>query len=153
MRSYLHLAKGIDPVADAFADTVYSDVYSMRGQNLIQFIIIKGVGTTGTSTITVEGCDNVTPSTTAAIVFKYQAITTADTHGAEVAAPVAGFTTTAGSSQLYIVSVEAEKLAALGYEFVRLKAVEVVNAPVLGGIIAVFPEPAVNTPVQTSVLS
>jgi len=135
MDKFIHPVKGLDPVADAFTVTAVSDVINL--ENIIEgvFIIYKGVGTTGTSTITLEACDDVTPTTTSAIAFEYQANTTGDTYGAVTAATTAGFTTTAGSSQIYVVYVHAAKLAASGYGYVRLKATEVVDAAVLGGII------------------
>lgn len=137
MDKFLHPVKGLDPVADAFAGTVASDVINM--ENIIEgaFIIYKGVGTTGTSTITVEACDDVTPTTTSAIAFEYQASTSGDTYGALTAAASTGFVTTAGSSQVYVVYVDASRLAASGYGYVRLKAVEVADAAVLGGILFV----------------
>lgn len=144
MRTYTHLAKGLDPVADAFSGTVYSDVVSMKNHGVCEFVVYKGVGTTGTSTITVEACDDVTPSNASAIPFKYQAITTGDTHGALTSAAATGFTTTAGSSQLYRVIVDRELLAASGYAYVRLKAVEVAIDPVLGGVLVVLREPDVE---------
>lgn len=137
MDKFLHPVKGLDPVADAFAGTAVSDVINL--ENIIEgaFIVYKGVGTTGTSTITLEACDDVTPTTTSAIAFEYQANTTADAYGAVTAAAATGFTTTAGSSQIYVIYVHAAKLAASGYGYVRLKATEVVDAAVLGGIIFV----------------
>lgn len=130
----LHFIKGLDPVADAFAGTVYSDIVSMKNLDKLIFMLYKGVGTTGTSTITVEACDDVSGSNVTAIPFRYKAITTGDTQGANTAAAAAGFTTTAGSSQLYAIEVDAQELGDTGYGFVRLKAVEVVDAAVLGGI-------------------
>ena len=64
----LHFVKGFDPVADAFAATVYSDIIEVAGQG-IGFVIYKGVGTTGTSTITVEACDDISASNSTAVVF------------------------------------------------------------------------------------
>lgn len=135
MDKFLQPVKGLDPVADAFAGTAVSGVINL--ENIIEgsFIVYKGVGTTGTSTITLEACDDVTPTTTSAIAFEYQANTTADAYGAVTAAAATGFTTTAGSSQIYVIYVHAAKLAASGYGYVRLKATEVVDAEVLGGII------------------
>lgn len=129
-----HFIKGVDPVADAFAGTVASDVVDVSNHHGALFIVYKGVGTTGTSTITVEACDDVTPTTTSAVPFYYKAITSSDTQGAVTAATSAGFATTAGSSQMYVVQVDAQELASAGYKYVRLKAVEVVDSPVLGGI-------------------
>jgi len=152
MKSYKHLVKGLDPVANAFAGTVYSDIVSMSNHNIVQFVIYKGVGATGTSTITVEACDNVSASNVAAVPFRYQKISTGDTAGADTAATTAGFATTAGSSQLYIITAEAEALAASGYEFIRLKAVEVVASAVLGGILIIQDEPRENRPVQSTTI-
>lgn len=131
----LHLVKGLDAVADAFSGTVASDVVDMSALHRVLFLVHKGVGATGTSTITVEACDDIVPTNTTAIPFTYRAITTGDTEGALTAAAAAGFATTAGSSQLYAIEIREDALAALGYRYVRLKAVEVVDSPVLGGIL------------------
>jgi len=128
------IVKGLDPVADAFAGTVTSDVFSMKNHKLAVAVISKGTGATGTSTITVLACDDVTPSTTSAIPFKYQAITSGDTPGAITNATTAGFATTAGSSQRYLVYIDASDLASSGYGYCQINAVEVVDSPVLGGI-------------------
>lgn len=140
MKQILKFAKGLDPVADAFDSTQYSDVFNMKNYKKIRFVIYKGVGTTGTSTITVEACDDTTPSNTSAVEFMYQAITSGDTPGAIAYATTSGFTTTAGSSQLYIVSVDAAALNSSGYGYVRLKMVESVNSPVVGAVLAILSE-------------
>lgn len=131
-----HLIKGLDAVADAFSGTVYSDIINMSGFHQVEFVIHKGVGATGTSTITVEASDDVSATNVSAIAFHYQKATGADdVPGSVTAAAAAGFATTAGSSQLYRIYVDCAALAASGYKFVRLKAVEVVDSPVLGGIL------------------
>ena len=136
MMENLHFAKGIDPIADAFAGTVNSDVYSMRGHGRGLFVVYVGDGATGTSTLTVEACDDVTPSNTTAIGFWYREITSTDVQGAITRAAAAGFVTTAGSSKIVLVEVDAKDLAddGGGFGFVRLHAVESVNSPVLGGV-------------------
>ena len=134
-----HLVKGLDPVADAFSGTATSDVVDVQGRGA-HFIIYKGVGTTGTSTITVEACDDTTPSNTTAVVFHYRTCTTGDTWGNWTSAAATGFTTTAGSSQLYQVYVDADVLADQGYGYARLKAVESADDPVLGGILVLVDE-------------
>ncbi len=130
----LHFIKGIDPVADAFSGTVTSDIVDMANHQSAIFIVYKGVGTTGTSTITVEACDDVSGTNATAVSFYSKSITSNDVQGALTARAAAGFATTAGSSQIYVIQVATEQLAATGYQFVRLKAVEVVDSPVLGGI-------------------
>jgi hypothetical protein len=136
-----HLVKGLDPVADAFSGTVYSDVVSMRNFDHATFIIYTGVGATGTSTITVEACDDFTPSNVSAIPFRYREITSGDTPGILTYSENTGYVTTAGSSKIIAVEVDAEKLAASGYPNVRLKAVESVDNPVLGGILILLSNP------------
>lgn len=134
----LHLVKGLDPVADAFSATVTSDIINLAAYNQVAFIVYKGVGATGTATLTVEPCSNAAGSVIGApIPFKYRRVTTGDVQGPLLDAPAAGFATTAGSSQIYAVEVTAADLALSGYNFVRLKSVELVDAPVLGGILVI----------------
>lgn len=125
---------GLDPVADAFASTVYSDIFEVQGEGAF-FIRYEGVGTTGTSTLTVEACDDTTPSNSSAVAFVYRVMTTAGTWGAATAATSAGFATTAGSSDMYLIDVPAGNVGATGYGYVRLKCVEVADDPVIGCII------------------
>lgn len=133
---HIHPVKGLDPVADAFSGTVTSDIINASQYSGVAFVIYKGVGTTGTSTITVEACDDTSGTTVSAIPFEYKVMTSGDTEGALTRATSSGFTTTAGSSQMYIIDVRSEELGPSGYKYVRLKAVEVVDNPVLGGIAA-----------------
>lgn len=129
-----HIITGLDPVADALAGTVYTDVVNLANYGVARFIIHKGVGTTGTSTITLEACDDAAGNNPVAIPFRYQAYTgTDDLPGAVTAATTAGFTTTAGSSHLYVLEAEAQALG--GKSWIRLKAAEVVDAAVLAGIL------------------
>lgn len=128
-----HAIPVLYPVADAFAGTKTSDVVEVQGEGVL-FEITKAVGATGTSTITVLSCDDTTPTTTAAVAFMYRISTTPDTWGAWTQATTAGFTTTAGSNQMYQIYVDAQKLAVNNYKYAQLQAVEVVDSPVLAGI-------------------
>lgn len=136
----LHFVKGLDPVADAFSGTVASDVVDMSGWYKCLFVVYVGVGTTGTSTFTVEACDDTTPSNTSAIAYQSRMILSSDTEGAITARASTGFIPTAGSSKILLFEVDANDLAASGYRYVRLKAVESVNDPVLGGILVILGE-------------
>lgn len=132
-------AKGIDPVADAFTGTVRSDVYSMRDHGRVLFVIYIGGGATGTSTITVNACDDVVPTTRTAIAFWYRQILTGDTESAITRAATTGFVTTAGSSKIVLVEADAKDLGGNG--FVELTAVESVDSPCLGGVMAILGQP------------
>lgn len=129
-----HIVKGIDPVAD-FNDTVQStDIVHMAEYAVCRFIYYKGVGATGTCSIIVEACDDAAGTNNTAVAFKYQKYTAAtDLPGAVLSATTTGFTTTAGSSQMYVIEVDANSLGTQGW--VRMTMTEVVNSPVLGGVI------------------
>lgn len=130
----LQFIKGIDPVADAFASTVSTDVVDMAEFSRIVFLRYDGVGATGTSTVTVEACDDIVPTNTSAIPFHYRVDHVGD-EGALAAAAAAGFATTAGSSKLVAVEVREDALAASGYRYVRAKFAEVVDSAVLGCVL------------------
>jgi hypothetical protein len=131
-----HAEMGLAPVADAFdTATGVTDVINMRDHERIRFTLFWGVGATGTITITVEACDDVVPTNTSAIPFRYRVTPAGGAPGAILAATAAGFTTTAGSNQIVEVEVTAEALSASGYSYIRLKPTEVVNSPILGGIL------------------
>lgn len=132
----LQIISGLDPVADALSGTVASDIIDMSAFSRIAFLIHQGVGTTGTSTITVEACDDTSASNATAIPFHYRIDHSGD-EGALAAAAAAGFATTAGSSKIIAIEVREDALAATGYRYVRLKAVEVANDPVLAGILVI----------------
>jgi hypothetical protein len=84
--------------------------------------IIIGLGVTGAaSTVTVEECDDVTPSNSTAIAFAYYAEATAggDTLGARTAATTAGFATGTGDGIFYVISIDADELTD-GYPYLRV---------------------------------
>jgi len=53
-------------------------------------------------------------------------------------ADASGFTTAAAVNKVYKIEVDAQALAKSGCSYVRLKAVEVIDDPVAGGIIALL---------------
>ena len=125
----------LDPVADALSGTVNTDVVKARGEGVL-FTLTKGVGTTGTTTITIDACDDPTPSNTTAVVFYYRIATTMGVWSAWTAATASGFTTTAGSSQQYQMYVDASALAEEGYAYVRATLTEVVDDPCVACVTA-----------------
>ncbi len=141
---------GLSPVADAF-DTALglTTVVSMRNHNRVRFVAFWGVGATGTATFQVEACDNTTPSNHTAIPFWYRFTVQGAAPGAITAALAAGIANTAGSNQIIEIEVAAEALNLLGYGFVRLISTEVVDSPLLGGILIEMLEPRFPAAVQT----
>lgn len=148
MSRYPHAVQGLIPVADAFDDTVYTDIVNFRNANEIHFYIVKGVGTTGTSDITVEACDDTGATNTTAIAFRLQINTTSDTFGNDTAIAAAGFTTTAGSNHIYKIVVRKNDIIASGYSYVRVRAEENADDPVLGLILIIIPDLRFDKPVQ-----
>lgn len=147
-----HIVKGLDPVADAFSGTVYSDIIKMSEYAVARFIVYKGVGATGTATLTVESCDDASGTNPVAVAFKYQKYTGSDDlPGAVTSAAAAGFTTTAGSSQLYVIEADSQSLGTKGW--VRLKSVEVADDPVLGGILVELLGPRYGTDVPATAIA
>lgn len=130
------------PVANAFAGTVYPAGVNLANYEDITFVVQKGVGTTGTTTITVVAGDAACPINESAVPFSYRRIPSNNiTPGAVTAATSAGFTTTAGSSDSYIVEINAKALAASGYKYVSLKMVESVASAVVGSVLAIATGP------------
>jgi len=153
MKEYVHICKGVDPVADAFSGTATSDVVNMSRHALALGIISKGVGASGTSVVTVDACDDVTPTNTTAIKFYYQTVTSTDVHSALTLAATTGFTTTAGSSQRYLIYVPASHLAASGYQYLRVVCTESVNSAVMGSIDILLLEPQYGEETQPTRLT
>jgi hypothetical protein len=136
----VHFVQGIAPVANAFAGTVSTQAVNMSLWRKCVFDYIKGVGATGTATIIVEACTSAAGAGNVAIPFTYRSYTTAAATSdvpttVPTAATAAGFTTTAGSNQRYILEVDqANLLAVSGAKYVRLTSTEVAASPVLGGV-------------------
>lgn len=101
----------IIPPRDINGAGANSDVFSMKAHNHATIILQLGA-TAGTTTVTLEACDNFTPTTTEAIAFSYYAETTAggDTLGARTAATASGFATSANDNIFYVIEVDAAEL-------------------------------------------
>lgn len=97
-----------------------TDVWSMENYAHASIIIALGV-TNAASAITVEECDNFTPSTHPAIGFSYYAEETdgGDTLGARTTVGVGGFSTSANDGIFYVIEVDASQLSD-GFGHMRL---------------------------------
>lgn len=125
---------------DIFNGDPASDVVSLALYEAVVFLIVKNAGATGTATITIESCDTVVPGTATAIAFRYKACTSGNTWGSWTAATTAGFTTTAGANQCYMIEVHAEDLSGTD-KYVRLQATEVADDPCDGAILCILGNP------------
>lgn len=133
-----HVVNALSPAADAFAGTVVTDVINLKNWQHVSFLVQCGAGAVGTAVITVEACNDTTPTNTEAIPFTYQECVSGDTFSEVKQAEASGFTTAAAANKMYKIEVDAQALAKSGYSYVRLKSVEVVDDPVAGGIIAIL---------------
>ncbi len=136
----IKFAKGLDPVADAFSGTKYSDSINLGKYQKAAFIVQKGAGDTGTSTFTVECSSDASRTGAEAIPFSYRRVAVGDTAGDITHAAASGFTSVAGGSEMYIVEVDSSQ-APEGKPWFHLKAVEVVDAPVAGAILVLGAAP------------
>lgn len=147
-----HLVKGLDAAANAFAGTVSSAKVKLSEFGHATFVVGKGVGATGTATITVQACDDAAGTNPVAVPFRYRVNTTGDTWGGLTDALAAGFATTPGSSQRYEVEVDSEALASLGKAWCFLQSVEVVASAVLGWVDIILSRPRYGTPFNTQIV-
>lgn len=119
-----------------------SDVWSMAEHSHVSIIVSLGVVASGGEfTVTVEECDDFTPSNSTAIAFTYFAETTAggDTLGAAQSATTAGFTTSANDGIFYVIEIDAAELSD-GYEHLRVVCSDP-GASAIGSITAVLSGP------------
>ncbi len=105
-----HFVNALAPVDidDAQKD---SDVWSMANAGHASIHIQVGV-TGADTTVTVEECDNFTPSNSTAIAFSYYAERTAggDTLGPRTAATSAGFATGTNDGIFFVIEIDASQL-------------------------------------------
>lgn len=133
----LKIVKGLLPVADAFAGTKTSDVVRLDLYGKALFVVFKGAGGTGTSTITIQASAANDGSSPTAIPFKSRRVASGDTAGDVTDQAAAGFTTTAGADEMYLIEVDAQDCPE-GKPWVHLKAVEVADDPVTGCVLAIL---------------
>lgn len=135
----LKFVKGLAPAADRFNTSPATDVVSLANAELLTFLVYHQGGTTGKGTLTVEACDDVTPSNTTAIGFRYRRVTTgaSDEIGSVSTALAAGIDTVPGEDTLIEIEIRASELPS-GRPFARLKCTEAVNDPVNAAVIAIL---------------
>jgi hypothetical protein len=138
------VVNGLPPAADVFATSGASDIVNMEAYNHVTFIIVTGATTTADGVITVEACDDTTPSHTTAIAFRYRKVVSGDTYGDLTDATSSGYAMTASTAnQYHIIEVDAADIeaGAAGYEYVRVKVTEDTDDPQYACIVAILSEP------------
>ena len=127
---------------DIFAGNPATDVINLKNAQGVLFVIAMNANAgSGAATITIEACDDVTPTNSTAIAFRYQLISTVDIPGTLTAATSAGVSVgTANTIMLIEVDAAAVASAAVNStynnEFVRLQATETQSDAIDGAIMA-----------------
>jgi len=140
---------------DMFNGNPATDVVSMECWNRVTWIVVKSAGATGTAKLTVESCDDTTPTTPTEISFYHRSMTTIDTWATDWAlqsTPATGLTTTAGANQVYEITVTSDMLSGTD-KYVRLQATEVADDPCDGAIVTVLSEPRYGSDIPPTVLT
>lgn len=110
----------------------------IKCQSRVCFIVVEGVGGTGTAAITLNEASDNGGTGTAAMAFNYRLLTTSgglDTWGAWLAATSSGVTPAAGAAKATLVEVRFDELTEAN-SFVSLTLTEGVNSPIDGAVFA-----------------
>ncbi len=128
------------PVADTSAGSPNSDVMSLAKGATAMTIYYTGANATGNTVITVESCDDVSPTTTTAIAFR---VTKYETSGSDVpstaTAVVAstGFTTVTVANVFYVIEVDSDMLSGTDKYF-QIAQAEATGGAVVGGCFTII---------------
>jgi len=147
-----HWVPVVYPVLGFMDGGASTDIVKCESAVGVLFQITKGIGAAGTSLVTIQACGTVGPVGTAAVAFMHRVSTTPDIWGAWIQDLAAGFTTDAGSNQMYQVFVPAANLAAVGYAYVRLTWAQAVAGQITGCINAAVVQPRYQ-PVPATLLT
>ena len=115
-----------------------SDVVSLHGAQRLVFMIITGASL-GTAIVTVDGCSDVTPSTTCALTFNVREISNGDI--ATNQGDMQAYTTLGISNVIYEIEIDAAQLPSCSnvpYEFARMVLTESSGGATEGAIVAIL---------------
>ena len=123
----IHWIGGLAPDADVFAGTVYTDVFEVQGEGAVFLVWYGTNAAVGASVMTINACDDATPTNETAVAFMYRVSTTFDTWGAWTLATAAGVTVGGSADSMWEAYVPASELASEGYGYIRAVFTESVN--------------------------
>ena len=142
---------------DMFNGNITSDVANLKDCEGALFIVTKLDGATGTATATVESCDDVTPTTSTAVTFRYRVATTPDTFTAWSTS--ASLSITAGANEVWEIAIASSDLykgtetAPVNDQYVRLVLTEVDSTAVDGGVVTMLYGPKYGHEIPGTVLT
>ena len=148
----LHFIGGLAPDSDFASGTVNTDIFEVLGDGALFLIWYGTNANSGASTLTIQACDDVTPTNSTAVAFYYRSSTTFDTWGSWTAATVAGITVGGSADSAWEIWVDGAELATHGYGYVRAHMVESTNQEA-DGVVAAFVVNPRDVPQSTTVLT
>lgn len=153
MNHIIHVAGSAEVAAneDIFNGNIAGDVISLKNASGAVFCVVTNANAGGNATIQVYSCDDVTPTTTTPIAFKYRQVESRDTVRPVSDATSAGFATSTGANIVYIVEVDARDLSSTD-SYCQFIATEKTDAAVDGAVFGMltglrYPEDALATQV------
>lgn len=127
---------------DIFNGSPTTDVINLKNADGVVFEVLTNANAgSGAATITIEACDDTTPSNTTAVAFRYKVVSSGDTQGAVTACASTGLSV-GTANRIVLIEVDAATVAAAavnstyGNSYVRLKATETQSDAVDGSITA-----------------
>ena len=139
MENFVPKVAALAASEDMYNGSPATDIFNLKHYGEITFLVCEVTGGTGAATITVEECDDVTPTTSTAIAFDYAIVTSATTtgmFGGWTRATSSGITTGANGTQYMAVKVHDSELSA-GFPYIRLQTTES-ESPAVDGFIITF---------------
>ena len=127
------LTSSVDLWGGTVGTQLDTEVMSLKNADGAVFIIPITQGATGTASVFICACDDVTPTTTVAVSFRYAKIQAPDT--IEAVGEATSYLCSFEDDCTYVFEVDASKVAEQGYEFIQLHATEVVAAAVQGHVV------------------
>lgn len=146
-----HVINALSPSADRGNTSPVTDVINMANYQKCVFIvqeIANVTSTAGTFSMKPQSVDNVTSSNATDLPFYYSKKTTgaSSVWGAWTAvAAGASVSITANEDTIWQIEVNSRDLPAT-QKYIQLKLTEVVNAPVVAGVIAILTKPRYGYP-------
>ena len=137
---------GIAPDADFASGTVNTDVFEVLGEGAVFEVWYGTNASSGASTLTVQACDDTTPTNTTDVAFRYRYSTTLDTWSDWAEATTSGITVGGSADSMWEIFVPAAELASAGYGYVRAHLVESTNQAADGMVLAGVVNPRYQPP-------
>ena len=127
------LASNADLTEGVGGKIINCDVMSLKNADGAVFICTVGANAGGALTFVIAACDDASATTSSNVSFRYMTITAPDTIAA--VGETKALLTSTGTDYVYVMEVDAAKVAEQGYEFVQCVATEATDAAAQGSIV------------------